>query len=172
VLSPRFALYLDVHAAIRLQTGYQLLPILLVALDDRLLFAHADRFDLVARDALADEVISDRIGASLRKLLVVGLRAETIGMPGHQDDLELLHLRELADDLRVDRRLAFGLRSALSKSNSAFESSVIFWTGGVGGGDGGAGGGGAGAATGAARGASAMRAGGSGGASNVYVAVR
>ena len=60
MLSPGFALYLDVHAAIRLQAGYQLLPILLVALYDGLLFAHADRFDLVARDALADDLRVDR----------------------------------------------------------------------------------------------------------------
>src|SRR5204863_1203875 len=105
-LLPRLAFHFNVHAAVRLQARDQCLSILLIALNHRLSFAHANCLDLVLWNTLADEIVAHSIRPPLRKLLVVRLRAEAISVSGDQDDFELLHLRELPDDLAVDCRLA------------------------------------------------------------------
>src|SRR4030095_5445871 len=93
-----FAFDFDFHTAIRCEAGDPLLHVLLVADEawDRLRLAHAERFDPVAPHTHACEVVANRIGATLGQLLVVLLRADLIGMAGHQHELELLHLVELA----------------------------------------------------------------------------
>ena len=96
-------------------------------------------------------------------------------MARHQDDFELLHLRELADDLAVDRRLAFGLQHRLVEveQHLRVERDLLHLRGGAGAGAGGgrrrrrAAAAGAGGASATFNGAT-----GSGGASNLYVTGR
>src|SRR5579872_438990 len=80
----RFALDFDFDATIRCVAGDQFLPVLLVTYQARyrLGLAHAQGFDLVLGHALAHQVVADGVSTALGQLLVVGLRADRIGMAG------------------------------------------------------------------------------------------
>src|SRR5579864_6178147 len=77
-----FALDFDFHATVGCKASDQRLQRFLIANHTgyRLRLAHAERFDLVTRNALAHQVIADGIGATLGQPLVVALRADAIGM--------------------------------------------------------------------------------------------
>src|SRR5205814_9509120 len=88
------ALHFDLDAAIRRQAIDERLALLRIGLvahyaRNRLRLAHAEGFDLIPRDTLGDQVIAHRVGAALGELLVVRLRADTIGVAGDEHELEL-----------------------------------------------------------------------------------
>ena len=86
-------------------------------------------FRSVPRHALADEVIADRIGATLGQPLVVLLRADA-----DRCDRSPARARASARSTACEMislsiaALPSGFSTALSKSNSAFDASVIFCT--------------------------------------------
>src|SRR6202022_3860992 len=131
-----FALDFDLDAAIRCQTHNQFLQGLLIADDtrNRLGLAHAQRLDLVACHSFLHPMSANRIGGT--------------SDPGVGTDFS-----PVVTSLSI-AALPSGLRTDLSKSNSALAASVIFCTltAGGGGGAGGAGGGGATTAGGGAAG--------------------
>src|SRR5258708_14323008 len=51
--------------------------------------AHAERFDLVAVGALADQVALDALGAPFGQLLIVSMAPHPLSMPSHDDRLSL-----------------------------------------------------------------------------------
>src|SRR5215472_2292947 len=114
----RLALDFDFDATVGRQTFDQRLALLRIRLvadhaRNRLRLTHAEGLDLVSRDALRHKVIADRVGTTLRQLLVVGLGSDAVGVTGHQNELELRHVLQLADDFPVDRGFALGLQDIL-----------------------------------------------------------
>src|SRR3546814_5157759 len=84
-----------------------------VVAGDRTGFAVADGDHAVAHHAARVEVVGHRLGALLRKLLVVAVGTDAVGMAGHFDDGLVVLLQRAGDvvEHRVELRLHFGLRS-------------------------------------------------------------
>jgi hypothetical protein len=109
---------------VRLQASDQSLTVLLFAnyAWNWLGLAHAERFDLVFSNAFACQVGSNGSSTTLGKLLVVLLRAQAVGVTGHEHELKLLHFFDARNDFAIKNGLALRLQNGFVEVEQRFGS--------------------------------------------------
>src|SRR3546814_7309906 len=90
-----------------------------VVAGDRTGFAGADGDHAVAHHAARVEVVGHRLGALLRKLLVVAVGTDAVGMAGHFDDGLVVLLQRAGDVVRSEEHTS-ELQSLMRISYAVF----------------------------------------------------